>query len=194
MTELSPTLFQLDQVLSFEQQLTCCQLSSCGKLGVAITKAPGATGHAHLVTIALQDQFKTSWINWFSDPLMTPQTLCFSTQSDLILIGTCSGILSVIPTKLLMTESGASLINHGGSSSKKVRVVKGKDEAEVGRRAMPVSISWWATNESKALAIVGTNHGFVIIIDLVDGKEVRKLIKTRAVIKTEFHTISLEKR
>ena len=97
---------------------------------------------------------------------MTPQSICFSTQNDLLLIGTCSGILSVIPTKLLINESS---VQHG---SKKVRVVKAKDEAEIGRRAMPVSISWWATNESKALAIVGTNHGLVIIIDLVDGKEV----------------------
>ena len=97
---------------------------------------------------------------------MTPQSLCFSTQNDLLLIGTCSGILSVIPTKLLINESS---VQHG---SKKVRVVKAKDEAEIGRRAMPISISWWATNESKALAIVGTNHGLVIIIDLVDGKEV----------------------
>ena len=99
---------------------------------------------------------------------MTPQSLCFSTQNDLLLIGTCSGILSVIPTKLLFSENS---VQHGGGS-KRVRVVRGKDEAEIGRRAMPVSISWWATNESKALAIVGTNHGFVIIIDLVDGKEV----------------------
>ena len=169
MTELSPSLFQLDQVLSFEHILTCCQLTSCGKLGVAIVKAPGsAPGPAHLITIALQDEFKTSWVNWFNDPLMTPQTLCFSTQNDLLLIGTCSGILSVIPVKLLLTfDFGV----HAGSS-KKVRVVKAKDENEVGRRAMPVSICWWATNESKALAIVGTNHGFVIIIDLVDGKEV----------------------
>ena len=73
----------------------------------------------------------------------------------------------MIPTKLILCESGT--VQHG---SKKVRVVKAKDEAEIGRRAMPVSISWWATNESKALAIVGTNHGLVIIIDLVDGKEV----------------------
>ena len=98
---------------------------------------------------------------------MIPQSLCFSTQNDLLLIGTCSGILTVIPTKLILSESGT--VQHG---SKKVRVVKAKDEAEIGRRAMPVSISWWATNESKALAIVGTNHGLVIIIDLVDGKEV----------------------
>ena len=101
---------------------------------------------------------------------MTPQSLCFSTQNDLLLIGTCSGILTVIPTKLILSES--TTVQHG---SKKVRVVKAKDEAEIGRRAMPVSISWWATNESKALAIVGTNHGLVIIIDLVDGKEVRLL-------------------
>ena len=101
---------------------------------------------------------------------MTPQSLCFSTQNDLLLIGTCSGILSVIPTKLLFSEN--SVLQHGGGGSKRVRVVRGKDEAEIGRRAMPVSISWWATNEAKALAIVGTNHGFVIIIDLVDGKEV----------------------
>ena len=98
---------------------------------------------------------------------MIPQSLCFSTQNDLLLIGTCSGILTVIPTKLILSESAT--VQHG---SKKVRVVKAKDEAEIGRRAMPVSISWWATNESKALAIVGTNHGLVIIIDLVDGKEV----------------------
>ena len=102
---------------------------------------------------------------------MIPQSLCFSTQNDLLLIGTCSGILTVIPTKLILSES-ATTVQHG---SKKVRVVKAKDEAEIGRRAMPVSISWWATNESKALAIVGTNHGLVIIIDLVDGKEVSLL-------------------
>ena len=100
---------------------------------------------------------------------MTPQSLCFSTQNDLLLIGTCSGILTVIPTKLILSGESATTVQHG---SKKVRVVKAKDEAEIGRRAMPVSISWWATNESKALAIVGTNHGLVIIIDLVDGKEV----------------------
>ena len=120
----------------------------------------------NIIFLFLQDAFKTNWINWFSDSLMTPQSICFSTQNDLLLIGTCSGILSVIPTKLLINESS---VQH---SSKKVRVVKAKDEAEIGRRAMPVSISWWATNESKALAIVGTNHGLVIIIDLVDGKEV----------------------
>ena len=114
-----------------------------------------------------QEAFKTNWISWFNDSLMIPQSLCFSTQNDLLLIGTCSGILTVIPTKLILSESGT--VQHG---SKKVRVVKAKDEAEIGRRAMPVSISWWATNESKALAIVGTNHGLVIIIDLVDGKEV----------------------
>ena len=117
-----------------------------------------------------QEAFKTNWISWFNDSLMIPQSLCFSTQNDLLLIGTCSGILTVIPTKLILSESGT--VQHG---SKKVRVVKAKDEAEIGRRAMPVSISWWATNESKALAIVGTNHGLVIIIDLVDGKEVSLL-------------------
>ena len=116
-----------------------------------------------------QEAFKTNWISWFNDSLMTPQSLCFSTQNDLLLIGTCSGILTVIPTKLILSGESATTVQHG---SKKVRVVKAKDEAEIGRRAMPVSISWWATNESKALAIVGTNHGLVIIIDLVDGKEV----------------------
>ena len=74
----------------------------------------------------------------------------------------------MVPTKLLLTLQD----NSGIHGSKKVRVVRAKEEAEIARRAMPVSICWWATNESKALAIVGTNHGLVIIIDLVDGKEV----------------------
>ena len=56
MTELSPTLFQLDQVLSFEQSLLLtCQLTSCGKLGVAIIK--GVNGSVHLITISLKVRF-----------------------------------------------------------------------------------------------------------------------------------------
>ena len=56
MTELSPTLFQLDQVLSFEQSLLLtCHLTSCGKLGVAVIK--GANGSVHLITISLQVKF-----------------------------------------------------------------------------------------------------------------------------------------
>ena len=177
MTDLSPTLFQLEQVLSFEQTISSCHLTSCGKLGVAIVKSD----HAHLIVFLLgQDEVKTHWVSWFNDPLLVPQTLCFSTQDDLLLIGTCSGILSVIPAKLLFLDPTLS------SSSKKVRVVKARDEAEIGRRAMPTSISWWATNESKALAILGTNHGFVIIIDLVDGKEIGYVkVSEKAIVKLE---------
>ena len=179
MTDLSPTLFQLEQVLSFEPStISLCHLTSCGKLGVAIIK----NDHAPLITFLLQDnqEIKTHWISWFNDPLLVPHTLCFSTQDDLLLIGTCSGILSVIPTKLLFLDPTL------GSSIKKVRVVRARDEAEIGRRAMPTSISWWATNESKALAIVGTNHGFVIIIDLVDGKEIGFVkVSEKAIVKLE---------
>ena len=56
MTELSPTLFHLSQVLSFEQSLLLtCHLTSCGKLGVAVIK--GANGSVHLITISLQVKF-----------------------------------------------------------------------------------------------------------------------------------------
>ena len=177
MTDLSPTLFQLEQVLSFEQTISSCHLTSCGKLGVAIVKSD----HAHLIVFLLgQDEVKTHWVSWFNDPLLVPQTLCFSTQDDLLLIGTCSGILSVIPAKLLFMDPTFS------SSSKKVRIVRARDEAEIGRRAMPSSISWWATNESKALAILGTNHGYVIIIDLVDGKEIGFVkVSEKAIVKLE---------
>ena len=177
MTDLSPTLFQLEQVLSFEQTISSCHLTSCGKLGVAIVK----NDHAHLVVFLLgQDEVKTHWVSWFNDPLLVPQTLCFSSQDDLLLIGTCSGILSVIPAKLLFMDTTFS------SSSKKVRIVRARDEAEIGRRAMPSSICWWATNESKALAILGTNHGYVIIIDLVDGKEIGFVkVSEKAIVKLE---------
>ena len=177
MTDLSPTLFQLEQVLSFEQTISSCHLTSCGKLGVAIVK----NEHAHLVVFLLgQDEVKTHWVSWFNDPLLVPQTLCFSTQDDLLLIGTCSGILSVIPAKLLFMDTTFS------SSSKKVRIVRARDEAEIGRRAMPSSICWWATNESKALAILGTNHGYVIIIDLVDGKEIGFVkVSEKAIVRLE---------
>ena len=74
----------------------------------------------------------------------------------------------MVPVKTLLLSSSDS---HAGGS-KKVRLVRAQDEVEMARRAMPNSICWWATAEGKALAIVGTNHGFVIIVDLVDGKEV----------------------
>ena len=178
MSELNPNLFQLDQVISTEDKIL--HLTSCpGKLqSVAIIKN---SANYYLILISLtqnQDIFKTQWLSWFSDPLLIPQTLCFSTQNDLLLIGTCSGILCIIPTKLLLTENV--------TNSKKIRLVKPKDESEIARRAMPVSISWWATNESKALAILGTNHGFIIIVDLVDGKEIGHVkVSEKAIVKLD---------
>lgn len=176
MTELNPTLFQLDQVVSLETKSTLLtsQVTSCGKLGVAIIKT---CQQYYLIACHLQEDFKTQWIHWYNDPLMNPQTLCFSTQNDLLLIATCSGILAVVPTKQILNSH-----HH----HRKVRVVKAKDESEIARRAMPMAIAWWATNESKALAIVGTNHGLVIIIDLVDGKEIGHVkISEKSITKLE---------
>jgi hypothetical protein len=84
-----------------------------------------------------------------------------------MLIACSSGILSVVPTKLLKLDSTVT-------SSKKVRIVKSSDKVEMDRRTSPKSISWWATYEAKALALIGTKNGLVIAIDLVDGKEVLK--------------------
>ena len=163
MTDLNLNLFKLEQVLSLESpggSITSCQITSCGKLGVASLSG----GPTPLIAFTIQEEFKIQWISWFQDCLFNPLIFCFSTQDDLLLIGTTSGVLCVVPTKSLLMESG------GGN--KKVRIVRSLNEVEFSRRADPSSISWWATNEAKALAILGTKLGLVIIVDLVDGKEV----------------------
>ena len=70
-----------------------------------------------------------------------------------------------------MVPSKSLFLEHGGAN-KKVRIVRGHDQAVCSRRVDPTAICWWATNEAKVLAVLGTRHGFLIIIDLVDGKEI----------------------
>ena len=167
MTDLNVNLFKLEQVLSVESpsSIRCCQLTSCGKLGVATL----SKGHTPLIAFTLEDELKIHWISWFQDTALTPLIFCFSNQDDLLLIGTSSGVLCVLPTKSLLSESS------GGH--KKVRIVRSSNDIEYSRRSEPTAISWWATNEAKALAVLGTSQGIIIIVDLVDGKEVRSIVE-----------------
>ena len=101
----------------------------------------------------------------YNECLFNQNVLHFQLSDDLLLIGTSSGALCVVPSKSLFLE-------HGGAN-KKVRIVRGgHDQAVCSRRVDPTAICWWATNEAKVLAVLGTRHGFLIIIDLVDGKEI----------------------
>ena len=166
MTDLNVNLFKLEQVLSVESpsSIKKFELTSCGNLGVAAL----SKGHTPLIAFTFENELKIHWISWFQDTALTPLIFCFSNQDDLLLIGTSSGVLCVIPTKSLLSESS------GGH--KKVRIVKSSNDIEFSRRSDPTAISWWATNEARALAVLGTSQGILIIVDLVDGKEVRLII------------------
>ncbi len=182
-------LFQLDQVLSLDEvgnhpgsgcgaadnsTILSCVMTSCGKVGVAAISHPSETAAAAnspffspppLVVFSFVPEFKVHWCNWYSEPSLRPVTLTLSTNDDLLLIGCHGGALCAIPFKLFTDTSNVI-------GSKKVKVVKTSVEAEASRRSRPTSINWWATHEAKALAIVGTQSGHVLLVDLVDGKEV----------------------
>ena len=36
----------------------------------------------------------------------------------------------------------------------------------------PTALVWWTTKDNLSLAVVGTYYGWVLIVDLIDGKEV----------------------
>ena len=185
-------LFQLDQVLSLDEDspsssttadsssssILSCVLTSCGKIGVAAILHPGVNCDSSdqgaspppLVSFSFADEFKVNWCNWYADAQLRPQALALSTNDDLLLVGCHCGVLCVIPFKLFSDTSNVI-------GSKKVRVVRTFDDAEANRRSKPTSVCWWATHEAKALVIVGTHSGHVLLIDLVDGKEVIILIR-----------------
>lgn len=193
-------LFQLVQLVGLAEYygdhvhnktLLSCAVTPCGggKVAVATLSHHDASLHSEsenlsnkdvvssplVVSLSLEDDnsFRVHWSGWYADPGLRPRVVALSWNGEVVVVACRDGIIAVGPLKSLCPPLTA-----GEVASKKgfklVQVPKKSEdrEAECRRRLQPTSLSWWSTPESKALALVGTHSGYVVIVDLVDGKEI----------------------
>lgn len=137
-----------------------------------------------------------SWIPWFEDADLSPTAVSLSTENDFCLVGCVNGALYVVPVRVLCpafdpvkhdpnakewTRKKITAVNVRGAGKRVFGSLDRNDgEAVAGTQAnvpttrctYPTSILWWTTQDLHSMAVVGTRSGWVVIVDLIDGKEV----------------------
>ena len=130
-------------------------------------------------------------IPWFGEADLRPRCLKLSPEGDFCLIGTENGCLFVLNSKSLIPdfEPQDRDVNHRewAKRTAKGMAVSAKHSKRVfgalsgngdvvnvpsSRCAHPSSVLWWTTQDQRSMAVVGSLTGWIVIVDLIDGKEV----------------------
>ena len=107
-------------------------------------------------------------ISWFSSESLAPQAIAFNPLGDYALILTSGfqllviSILRLVPENRVFGKQESSGL--GWEKEVLTRVYPGPGEEAWGP---PTSLLWWETSDFLQLALVGTQSGFLVVINLV---------------------------
>ena len=107
-------------------------------------------------------------ISWFSSESLAPQAIAFNPLGDYALILTSGfqllviSILRLVPENRVFGKQESSGL--GWEKEVLTRVYPGPGEEAWGP---PTSLLWWETSDFLQLALVGTQAGFLVVINLV---------------------------
>ncbi|XP_078595425.1 uncharacterized protein LOC144872787 isoform X2 [Branchiostoma floridae x Branchiostoma japonicum] len=127
----------------------------------------------------------TRQLPWFQHPGKAIRAMALDPRGAWLVCAGVRGYLYIVPALLLLDPSAA------------VKVLWNKDDVtEVKptiRHAPPTCIEWWYTFDDKQIAIIGTEIGELVFVDLILGREVgstqvREHVATMDLIRDDNHS------
>ncbi|XP_066285129.1 uncharacterized protein [Branchiostoma lanceolatum] len=127
----------------------------------------------------------TRQLPWFQHPGKAIRAMALDPRGTWLVCASVRGYLYIVPALLLLDPSAA------------IKVVWNKDDVtEVKptvRHAPPTCIEWWYTFDDKQIAIIGTEIGELVFVDLILGREVastqvREHVATMDLIRDDNHS------
>eukprot|EP00095_Tigriopus_kingsejongensis_P005381 maker-scaffold1024_size69702-snap-gene-0.11 protein:Tk05381 transcript:maker-scaffold1024_size69702-snap-gene-0.11-mRNA-1 annotation:"PREDICTED: uncharacterized protein LOC103572785" len=114
---------------------------------------------------------------WFAHDDLHPQCVALSGGQDMAVIVCRSGRIFVCPTHAFWPDTPPELsrdANHREWSSATLSLITKSAQVEE-RCARPKSVLWWTTQDFQSVAIIGTESGSLITLDLVTGLVIRDI-------------------